>query len=190
MHAAPNRSSYWLPGGMVLAGEYPGWRTRSARPTLRLMLDAGVRTFVNLTQESDSLPPYEGVLRQLADKRGIAVEHRRFPIPDMDVPTAELMAELLAFVNAEAAAGRKVYVHCLGGVGRTGTVVGCLLAGGGADGETALRTVGELFDTTELSELYGSWSPQTEEQREFVRGWRETESRVGSDPPGENDGAA
>lgn len=175
---------------MILAGEYPGWRTRSAIPTLGLMLAAGVRTFVDLTQEADSLPPYDGLLGELADQRGIAVEYRRFPIPDMDVPTPELMVQLLAFVRAEVAEGRKVYVHCLGGVGRTGTLVGCLLAGEGADGETALRTVGELFDTTEMSELYGSWSPQTEEQREFVRGWLETEPRVGSGPQPEHDGAA
>jgi hypothetical protein len=160
---------------MVLAGEFPGWRAGSALPALARMLAAGIRTFVDLTGESDALPPYDAALRQLAEERRIAVEYRRFAIPDMGVPSEELMAEVLGFIGGETAEGRKVYVHCLGGVGRTGTVVGCLLARGGLDGDTALRTVAELFRSCELADLYLSASPQTERQREFVRRWRDTE---------------
>jgi protein tyrosine phosphatase len=32
---------------------------------------------------------------------------------------------VLDFIDAELAAERPVYVHCFGGIGRTGTVVGC-----------------------------------------------------------------
>ena len=40
---------------------------------------------------------------------------------------------------ARAGAGRRVYVHCRAGIGRTGTVIGCYLAEQGLDGPAAVR---------------------------------------------------
>jgi len=133
------------------------------------LLDAGIRTFVDLTQASDPLQPYEATLQEAAAARDLDVTYRRFPVPDMGVPSPETMASILSFIAGEVAEGRKVYLHCLGGVGRTGTVAGCLLAGDGRDGDDALATLGRLFATTELRALYDTVSPQTEAQRDFVQ---------------------
>jgi protein-tyrosine phosphatase len=81
--------------------------------------------------------------------------HLRFPIADFGTPSADQAAEILAALDAELAAGRTVYLHCRGGVGRTGTIVGCYLVRGGRSGEEALAIV----------------SPETEAQRDFVRTW-------------------
>ena len=37
------------------------------------------------------------------------------------------MREILDCLDDALRSGRKVYVHCRAGIGRTGTVVGCLL---------------------------------------------------------------
>ena len=171
MATPPTRASYWLPGEMILAGEFPGWRSHDAPAVLASLLDAGIRTFVDLTQSIDPLQSYEPLLEDAARERGLSVTYRRFPVPDMDVPSPRTMAAILSFIEAEVAGGRKVYVHCLGGVGRTGTVTGCLLAQDAADGAEALRTVGRLFAATDLATLYETVSPQTEAQRAFVRDW-------------------
>ena len=50
------------PGGSsraLLAGEYPGHPTRRAAEKIDLLVDAGIRTFVDLTTPADRLDPYD-----------------------------------------------------------------------------------------------------------------------------------
>ena len=171
----PHPNSYWLPGCRVLAGDYPySSDPRAGLAKLRRILNAGVTTFIDLTHPHE-LEPYEPALRAEAEARGIAVEHVRLPIRDMDIPSPRQMREVLDAIDAACAAGRTVYVHCWGGVGRTGTVVGCHLARGGLSGPEALAMVGELFASmpSEKLERFPGGSPQTWAQRDFVRTWRE-----------------
>ena len=52
----PIPDSYWLIDGQLLAGEYPATHTRDAtRDKLTKFLDAGIRTFIDLTEESEPL---------------------------------------------------------------------------------------------------------------------------------------
>lgn len=177
MPPVPHDYCYWLPDCRVLAGDYPYSPNPAAGlAKLRRLLDAGVTTFVDLTQPRE-LEPYEHALREEAQARGIQVEHVRLPIRDMDVPSRARMGEILDAIDAACAAGGTVYVHCWGGVGRTGTVVGCYLARRGLAGDAALARVGELFGSmpSEKRERFPGGSPQTRAQRDFVRGWREEE---------------
>ncbi len=93
-------------------------------------------------------------------------------IPDLHTPLPEGMARILDTIDAALEAGRTVYVHCYGGIGRTGTVVGCYLVRHGTDGEAALAEIARL-----RRETPDGWkrSPETHAQREMVRnwGWRE-----------------
>lgn len=172
---APIPNAYWIPGTRILAGEYPGSLDhRAARAKIRRLLEARVICFVDLTHAHE-LQPYERLLR--AEAAGLAreVEHVRLPIADMGVPTTRDMARILDTIDAAVAAGRTVYVHCWGGVGRTGTVVGCWLVRHGLDGEAALARVGALFGGMSAAKRlrHPEGSPQTTGQRDFVRSWRE-----------------
>lgn len=174
----PIPNSYVVPGTRLAAGEYPGSPavTPAAERDARLaaFLDAGVTAFVDLTSRWDGLDDYGPALQALAAERGLTVAHERFPILDMGVCAAEHMAAALDAVDAHLAAGRGVYVHCWGGVGRTGTAVGAWLVRRGRTPEAALAEVAELFATMtpEKRARHRAWgSPQTEEQRRFVRDW-------------------
>lgn len=166
----PLDDSYWLIEGQLLAGEYPGhWDDDVAEGQLGRLLDAGIRSFVDLTEKTDPLEPYEPVLRQVAAERGIEVKYQRLPIRDMDVPTSERMQEILDVIESEMAAGRPVFFHCWGGIGRTGTVAGCWLREQGQTCDDAFARINQLRAPTP-----DGWkdSPQTDAQRSFVRGWK------------------
>lgn len=155
--------TYWLESGLILAGEYPGDPYgEPAQVKLAWLAGQGVRVFVDLTQSGEhGLRPYAQLLA--------GARHRRFPIRDVSVPAPRGMVEILDTIDACRAAGEPVYVHCWGGVGRTGTVAGCHLVRHGLDGEAALARLAEL--RAGCRKAYRR-SPETEEQEDFVRRWR------------------
>ena len=167
----PIPNSYQLLDGRLIAGEYPGHREEApARAKLGALLDAGVTAFIDLT-EPHELEPYAEILVEEAAARGIRARHVRLSIKDVSVPRApEQMEVILDTIDAELAGGGKVYVHCWGGVGRTGTVVGCHLVRSGMTGDEALARVAELFKSMEKYPRRLR-SPETAEQEAYVRGW-------------------
>jgi hypothetical protein len=170
--ARPHANTYWVEPDRFLAGEYPGASTAvAAAAKLVRFLDAGIDTFIDLT-EAHELEPYDALLQEEAHRRGLLVRYHRFPIRDVDVPRhmAE-MTKILDTIADALAGGRRIYVHCWGGVGRTGTVVGCHLVRGGLDGDAALSKLGELFSAMDKASFRSS--PETEAQRAWVRAWRE-----------------
>ncbi len=172
-HPLPHPNTYWVTPGRLLAGEYPGaWSEREARDRLRRYLDVGITYFLDLTDEADGLEPYAPLLHVEAEARGIAVAHKRMTIHDMNTPTITLMTDILNTLDNALADGHTVYVHCWGGIGRTGTVVGCHLARHGRTGEQALKHLAQLWRGVAKSRTYPR-SPQTDEQVEFVWKWNE-----------------
>ena len=167
---SPIPDSYWVVPGKLLAGEYPGAPTVSqAKHRLHQLLGAGITYFLDLTEEGEhDLYPYAALLQGEASALGRTVEHHRMPIPDVSTPAKEQMARILDAIDAALAAGHVVYLHCYGGIGRTGTVVGCYLVRQGMDGEAALAHIARLRRGTP-----DSWkpSPETSEQRHMVRAW-------------------
>ena len=165
----PIPDSYWLIPGRLLAGEYPGtYHEADTREKLAKFLDAGIRTFINLT-EARELSSYEEILRDLSAERGIETVHVRQSIRDYRTPRERAqMIEILATIRGEIEAGRAVYVHCWGGIGRTGTVVGCWLVEQGLTGDEALRRIAELRQGIPDSRVR---SPESDEQCRYVRQW-------------------
>jgi protein-tyrosine phosphatase len=163
----PLRNSYWVIEGQLLAGEYPAVGSEEqSRARLTALLDAGIRSFLDLT-EMHELLPYRSLLSEIASERHLDVQHRRMSIVNRGVPTVDHMRSVLRHIADEIGAGRPVYVHCWGGIGRTGTVVGCWLIERGMC--PAIDAIARIADLR--GQLFDPRSPETEEQVDFVDGW-------------------
>ena len=173
----PSANSYWVVPGRFAAGEYPGaWHPAEAATKLKSLLDAGIDHFIDLTQAGELLP-YYGIAQEEAHRRGQTVEWERHPIVDASVPRSpEQMAAILDAIDDALGSGKTVYVHCWGGVGRTGTVVGCWLVRHGHAGDEALRRIAEWWQGVEKIRFHPH-SPETHQQRDYVRNWAEAEQR-------------
>jgi len=120
--------AWWVQPGRLLAGEYPGHVSPArARRKVDLLVDAGIRTFIDLTAPADRLEPYQPLIAEVRSARGLDVRHLSFPIPDLGVVDDHLYDDVCELIEEGLRRGA-VYVHCWGGVGRTGTVIGCVLA--------------------------------------------------------------
>ena len=140
---------------------------------MRALIEASVDCFIDLTQRRDGLAPYEQIAHEQARTLGRSVRRESHPIMDMGVPRrAAEMAAILDAIDDALGEGRTVYVHCWGGIGRTGTVVGCWLVRHGLTGQGALDQIAEWWQHVEKSWLHTE-SPQTRHQRAFVRRWAE-----------------
>ncbi len=172
----PIPNAYWVMPGSFLAGPYPGTaHEREAQKKLTTIIDAGVRVFIDLTEEGETstagvrVTPYEPLLEAMALERGIGLRHIRLPIRDVSITSVAHMARILDAIDAALEAGKPVYVHCRGGFGRTGTVVGChLIRHGLAESDTALTRISQL-----RQHVQDAWhpSPETLEQAAMVRSW-------------------
>jgi len=176
----PFPNSYWLEPGRILCGEYPrDFDDLEDHEGMTAILEAGARVFVDLTEEGE-LKPYSALALATALELHIdpgELEFHRHPIRDISVPnsTAE-MQDILRTLRLARHRHETVYLHCWGGRGRTGTVAGCLLRDlFGFDGETALERLAERWRACAKSEW--SESPETEEQRGFVRSFDPVASR-------------
>ena len=171
----PIPNSYAVPGAPLYAGEYPGEKTTdNTEAKLTKFLDAGITAFVDLTGPADGMTPYAGVVRGLAAERGLSLDYTQHTIQDMDVCDVPTMCNILDSIDLLLAEDDVVYVHCWGGVGRTGTVIGCWLVRHGWAPEKALAEVGARFRTMSPDKVrrHAGWgSPQTNEQRAMVLEW-------------------
>ena len=148
-HAGPLPGSYWVQPDKLLAGPYPGSRDpETQRGRLNTLLGVGITAFVDLTQ-TDEREAYAPLLPE-------GVQYQRFAIRDFGVPSVQRLNTILDAIDAALDEGRKVYLHCWGGIGRTGTVVGCFLVRHGMSGDGALQ---------EIARRLHSGSPETDEQR-------------------------
>src|SRR5262245_18131879 len=108
---APERpipNCYWVQPGRMLAGEHPAKGTANAaalRERLRAIMDAGIDSFLDLTQP-DEFVPYDLDLPP-------GVRYERRPIRDHGLPSRrQYMADILRHLDRELREGRRVYVHC------------------------------------------------------------------------------
>lgn len=172
MSDRPITESYWVEESRFLAGEYPGSSDiETARRNMDAFLAIGINTFIDLTQAHE-LVSYRSVLMEQAQFQGGNAYYHRFAIRDHSVPSVEIMRNILNTIDEALNNGNGVYVHCWGGVGRTGITVGCYLVRHGSTNEESLIRVNQLYKTR-ANNFYYPTSPETEQQIEFVRNWQE-----------------
>jgi len=167
----PHADCYWLIEGRLLAGEHPGSALPAAAVArIDAILDAGVRRFIDLTGERECPAPYVPTLQERAGERNLLVGHQRFAIPDFGVPSGASMREVLDALYTAVGSRERVYLHCWGGVGRTGTVVGCLLREQGYTATEALAAIARKWQSMEKRARHPV-SPETRAQIEFIERW-------------------
>ena len=106
--------------------------------------------------------------------REFGFECLHLPIQDFTAPTVDQVARSIEFLRKNSEEGFKVLVHCLGGYGRTGTILACYLVSEGTPPEEAIATVRKLRP--------GSIEVPSQEQavRDYERHLRETAASPGS----------
>lgn len=147
----------------IYAGEYPRNKDdESSYAKLKQFESFGITHFIDLT-EAGELQPYEPLLYKGA-------KYLRFPIRDVSIPQSiesvrSLVAKIVKVVKANPKS--KVYIHCWGGVGRTGLIVGCLLGElYRQDYDETLKKLEQLFMA--CPKAAKRHTPETAEQRKFI----------------------
>ena len=154
--ARPHLNCYWLLPSLLLAGEHPA-------PHLTALLTSGVKNFIDLTSCDEGLVDYRLTLPD-------STAHQRFAITDYGVPTVPLMRQILNAVRVNLDARLPTYLHCHGGIGRTGTVVGCWWVEQGFTPDEALALLAKKWQVMEKRER-APHTPETAEQVAFIRAW-------------------
>lgn len=168
----PHTNAYWVYLGRLMAGEYPGaYRPEVAHERLLAHLETGITTFLDLTHPRDALQPYAQILDQIAREGGVAATYHRLPIRDMDIPKPAEMVTILDTIDELLGQDEVIYLHCWGGIGRTGTVVGCHLVRHGLSGDEALAQIAEWWQGVEKV-VRSPRSPETDAQVAMIQDWQ------------------
>jgi protein-tyrosine phosphatase len=158
----PHGNTYWLWAGHVLAGEHPAKEgEEQLSEKLQLFALAGITHFIDLTSPADPVKTYQPL------GGAVRINH---PITDFGVPSPLQMQGILQSIQSALSQGGKVYVHCKGGIGRTGTVAATWLTEQGLDDKQALALLLQKWQAMD-KRFEEPHSPETQAQREFVRTW-------------------
>ena len=171
----PTFNSYKV-NDWLYAGEYPGDKDEEqAIGKLKQFNYFGISHFIDLTEDGE-LVPYNSMVSSWA-------RYMRFAIRDISVPdNVESVKSLIDTIeqihkdNSKA----KIYVHCWGGVGRTGTIIGCYLGNfAGISYDRTMSILSSLFEDCPKS--VRRCSPENDLQRSFIRKYVEFRKTLNPD---------
>jgi atypical dual specificity phosphatase len=114
----------WIEEGRLVASVYP-----PDRKYLEFMMEEGVRSAINM-----DIRPWP---REWND---IDIDYLHLPVADMTYPSEAQVREGLNFIDKGLKKGA-VLIHCIAGLGRTGTMMALYLVHKGTDPERAIERV-------------------------------------------------
>lgn len=110
-----------------------------------------MQTFISLMESHEKnndgidFVPYKAPLQSLAQKDGVSIFFKNYPIKDRSITTVKNMRDVLDAIDHSLDRKIPVYVHCFGGIGRTGMVICCwLLRHGYANSEDVFDLLSQL----------------------------------------------
>jgi len=140
----------WHIDNLVAGSARPG-RYGDLRDDLARLKEEGIEVIVNLCSEPVEIPPeFEDSFRQV-----------HVPVVDGHPPEAEQLEEIMGEVLRAKAGGKKVVIHCRGGVGRTATVLIPLIME--LEGVSMDDAIGRLRKAGRYTQSMHQW--------EFLREW-------------------
>jgi hypothetical protein len=119
----------WVVPGRIMCGPYPGvdglnFPTEvEALKNINDIVNDGINVMVCLQQEEQLVngqPRYSSLV-------GNKLQYLHFPIEDQNIPSHKVFVQHMTLLLELLLQGKNIFIHCLGGHGRTGTYVAALL---------------------------------------------------------------
>ena len=109
---------------------------------LHRIRDWGAGAVVSLMEKEEM--EWYGVAELPQKTLALGMQHFHLPIVDMDIPRREFEEDWVMYgadLRNRLLGGESIVIHCLGGLGRTGTITARLLIELGMDADTAIGRV-------------------------------------------------
>jgi atypical dual specificity phosphatase len=118
----------WLFENKLAAMAYP-----ESEDAFTVLFQLGIRALLNL---SEVTYPFEA-------PNIIGMLNRHIPVADYGAPTLQQVQEAVAMISSCLDRDMPVVVHCLAGLGRTGTILACYLVKTGMSANDSIITIRE-----------------------------------------------
>lgn len=128
--------------GKIEANAISGDWDRDLDCDLKVIIDLGTKALVSLMEKEEMA--WYGVADLPAEAVRLGLDHYHLPIVDLGTPDETFEAQWQIAgekLRNILLAGELIVIHCLGGLGRSGTIAGRLLVELGTDPDTAIRRI-------------------------------------------------
>lgn len=106
--------------GWVIKSKLAGVRGPTGHDDLKFLKNEGISVLVRLAEKHRAHVTAEEVAK-------FGMEHHHFPIPDFTPPSETQIEQITKLVKDRLNEGQRVAVSCGAGIGRTGTILTCIL---------------------------------------------------------------
>jgi atypical dual specificity phosphatase len=148
----------WVVPDKIAVGHMPGGRGNSEEADLTWLKEQGITCILSLTTTPlDTL---------LLAQHGFTARH--LPVRDFAAPDPHIAQSAVALLEHWLAQGKRAYVHCAAGYGRSGTIMACYFVRQGLKPEEAIAHIRRLR----------AGSVETPEQERFVHEFARLEAEA------------